>query len=165
MNFELFISTGFFAAIIASVCSLLINYVNRKDTKLMESDKKNFDVQKYRYQKLHEYLEQMSRLPLMTYDIFTNEGLINMRKESSERFYKIKSISYAVAPILDSDLQVLLKNSFEKVAEASKALDDEILAKKEYGQDVLFPLVKAQDAYERELIAAAQKQLERLLIS
>jgi len=164
MSFELFISTGFFAAIAASIFSVVMTLVNNKHIKRMESAKKDFELQKYRYQKLHEYLEQMNGLPQVTYALLTNEGRLKMFEKSNERFYKIKSISNAVIPILDGDLRILLKESFEKETEISKKLSTQMHAQKRYDGDV-GPLVLARNASESELVSATQKQLERLLSS
>jgi len=164
MNFELFISTGFFVAIATSIFSVVITLVNNKHIKRMESAKKNFELQKYRYQKLHEYLEQMSSFPIVTYEILTNAGVKKMVKESNERFGKIKSVSHAVIPILDDDLRSLVKESFEKEAEISNALSTDMYKHKKYDGNVA-PLIHARNTSEKELVTASQKQLERLLIS
>jgi len=164
MNFELFISTGFFAAIAASIFSVVMTLVNNRHIKRVESAKKNFELQKYRYKKLHEYLEQMSSFPKVTYDILTESGLHKMVQESNERFDKIKAISYAVIPILDNDLRPLVKELFEKETEISNAITEKVYAQKKNDANV-GPLIHARNASEKELVTVAQKQLERLILS
>ena len=164
MNFELFISTGFFAAIAASIFSVVMSLVNNRHIKRVESAKKNFELQRYRYKKLHEYLEQMISFPEVTYDILTEHGIHKMVQESTERFGKIKFISYAVIPILDEDFRPSIKGSFEKEAKISQDITSKIYARKNRDANVV-PLIQARNASEEGLVAAIQEQLERLILS
>jgi len=164
MNFDFAIFSGLFAAGIAAVISIVLGIINSRDIKRVEASKKNFEVQKYRYQKLHEYLEQIGDIPLAGYDRNNPNHHGQLYDSSTKRSHKINAISRAVIPILDKDFQGSVEEAFGKEAKTSHENEQLIYDRKdkEVNLQLIFDL--RQDC-ERELISAAQKQLERLLIS
>lgn len=158
------LTSGFFAAIISTICNLLIAKINHKNASNIEKEKYCQSINDYRYKELSKHLEKMIDIIsifdsawknyMNEHDAFSVDLFIN-------HFDEINSYLDKVYHLLDPDYSKQLQEKYLEILNCEEQYLNNIENDNSNSYTSKF-IVKVLD-FDNQLTKTIQKQLTKLL--
>lgn len=158
------LTSGFFAAIISTLCNLLITKINNKNSSKLEKEKYYQSVNDYRYKELSRHLEKIIDI-ISTFDSSWKSYMDEHDNLSVELFInhfdEINSYLDKVYHLLHPDYSKQLQEKYHEILDCEKQYLNNIESDnpKEYASEFI---VQALD-FDKQLTKIIQEQLTKLL--
>jgi hypothetical protein len=147
------------SAVLAALITSLVNYMGlrRTNSRLLEIEhmKSNSEMITFRYTKIYEALEELSKIPAIEYDfveqindqvVHNQEKLAKVTLNASYRYDTFKKVYYRVKPLLTVGNSITAQDIIDK----AEILSNEMVEKLHTNQ-------KPRDGHFTELILTRQK--------
>lgn len=158
------LTSGFFAAIITTLCNLLITKINNKNTSKLEKEKYSQSINDYRYTELSKHLEKIIDI-IIIFDSSWKSYMDEYNTFSMELFIKhfdeINSYLDKIYHLLDSDYSKQLQEKYYEILDCEEQYLKSIENKDSNSYASEF-VVKVLD-FDNKLTKIIQEQLKKLL--
>lgn len=166
-------SSGLIICIITSICSILVNFSNNKRIKKIVNIKHNFELDKYRYEKLHNYLNDLIMIQEEPKVVFSkemsvseaSEALVNILQDAKNIYLQVSKIANLALPLLNQEFYNIILNKFKEVEEANEVIRQSINGENDINQGkLLISIVSLYDDFKKTIVMKIQEQLQQLII-
>lgn len=158
------LTSGFFAAIISTLCNIFIAKINNKNSSTLEKEKYKQSINDYRYKELSGHLEKIIDI-ISSFDSSWKNYMDEHNKLSPELFInhinKISSYLDKLYHLLDPDYSKQLQEKYHEILDCEKRYlnsienDNAISLASEFVVQVL--------DFDKQLTKTIQDQLTKLL--
>lgn len=158
------LTSGFFAAIISTLCNLLITKINNKNTSKLEKEKYSQSINDYRYKELSNHLEKI--IDIITYfDSSWKNYMDEHNTFSMELFIKhfdeINSYLDKIYHLFDPDCSKMIQEKYDEILDCEEQYLRNIENDNSNSYASKF-VVKVLD-FDNKLTKIIQEQLTKLI--